>query len=108
MYRTIEISLWIKPPFRDLGWDGKGLFMYLCTNHHTHLSGIYYLALATAQGETGLPEERLRSAMDTLSNAGLVRRDAENEIVWVVDMLRQSGFGKNGPKTFGGRCRTAE
>jgi hypothetical protein len=43
MYRTIETSMWTDAKFRGLPAPARLLFLYLITNPHAHVSGIYYL-----------------------------------------------------------------
>lgn len=94
MYRVIDGAFWTDPRVRKLAGSGKLLFLYLITNTHTHVSGIYYLPRIVIAHETGIPADRLDTLCDTLSGAGLVRFDAENEIVWVVNMFRYQGKGE--------------
>ena len=60
MYRTIDTTcLWDDPKVKPLCADAKLLFVYLVTNRHAHLSGIYYLLPAAIVKETGLSAKRL-------------------------------------------------
>ena len=100
MFRTIDTALWTDAKVRALHPDAKLLFLYLITNTHTHVGGIYYLPDVVVAHETGLPLARIAELWDTLSigypgldGVGLVRRDSENEVVWVVNMLRFQGRG---------------
>ena len=87
MYRRIDTAIWTMPAMRQLEPPAKLLYLYLRTNPHGHLSGIYYLPLTLAMHETGLSEAELGYGIDTLSIGHWARYDAENEVVWVVDML---------------------
>jgi hypothetical protein len=95
MYRTIQTSLWSDPKIKTIPANGKLLFVYLITNPHTHVSGIYYLPSLFISYETSLSSPDLAEAMDILIKADLVALDKENEIVWVKNMLRYQGGGIN-------------
>lgn len=94
MYRTVDTALWTDPEVRELTPNEKLLFLYLITNQHTHLSGIYYLPLSLASHETGLSESAIRKGLDTLSIRYLAKYDPPGEVVWVVKMFRYQGHGE--------------
>jgi hypothetical protein len=94
MYRTIDASFWTDPRVRKLSADGKLLFLYLTTNAHTHVSGIYYLPRVTVKHEIGLSNRVLYTLSHTLSDAGLCKFDEELELVWVVNMFKYQGRGE--------------
>src|SRR5262245_22626761 len=94
MYRVIDTALWTDPRVKALPTDGKLLFLYLITNSHAHVSGIYYLPAVTITHETGLAARRLDTLSDTLSRAGLASFDRSAEIVWVIKMLLYQGKGE--------------
>jgi hypothetical protein len=94
MYRTIDTAFWTDPKVRSLPSDAKLLFLYLVTNTHTHVGGIYYLPDVVIVHETGLAAGVLDTLWDRVSSAGLVRRDPESEVLWVKNMLRYQGYGE--------------
>lgn len=94
MYRTIETSFWTDPKVKTLNTQARLLLLYCITNNHTHASGIYSLPNIIAAHESGLPLRGIDTLWDTLSGAGLVKRDAEIEVVWVVNMFRYQGSGE--------------
>ena len=100
VYRTVDTRFWSDPKVRGLGRQSRYLFLYLMTNGHTHLSGIYYLPFPIIQFETGMDVEQVTAAMDELSTEKLTSFDPENHIIWVVNMLRwQIGWGgRKNPK----------
>lgn len=93
MYRTIDTSLWSDPNVRKLKSAGKLLFLYLITNPHAHVSGIYYLPPSYIIHDTGLPQDTLDRVWHTLSDTGLAKIDAETDVVWVCNMFRYQGHG---------------
>jgi hypothetical protein len=69
--------------------------LYLVTNPHSHLSGIYYLPTALVAQETGLSPESVEIGIMCLFSEGLVIRDEEIDIVWIRKMLKYQGvYGK--------------
>ncbi len=94
MYRTVDTATWTDPKIKLLDPDGKLLFLYLFTNQHSHVSGIYYLTIPTILHETGIKKGVLKRRLDTLSELGLARFDPENEVIWVEKMFFYQGRGE--------------
>jgi hypothetical protein len=94
MYRTIDAAFWTDSKVRRLDVSGRLLFLYLITNPHTHVSGLYYLPQLIAQHETGMTAKQFKYTSDTLSSFGFCRFDRPNELVWVVKMFRFQGKGE--------------
>jgi len=93
VYRTIETAFWTDPRIVALKPDGKLLCLYLVTNPHAHVSGIYYLPDTIVSHETGLSASRVDTLWDTLSSAGFSRRDKKREVIWVLRMFFYQGRG---------------
>lgn len=119
MYRTIETSIWYDPKIKKLSIPDKFLFLYLITNSHAHMSGIYYISLRTISAEALISESQLIKSLDRLakvsdlanqgsknslsipyqypiqgdSSIGLVFYDFDFEVVWVKNMLKHQGRG---------------
>lgn len=100
MYRTIESSTWDDPKVKALAPNGKLLFLYLVTNRHGHVSGIYYLPRVLVELECGIAGKALETAFNTLSSSGLIDRDSARDLVWVRKMFRHQGRGEK-------NCRAA-
>ena len=94
MYRTIQMALWADPKVKRLTVEGKLLFVYLITNQHSHVSGIYYLPRVLASLETGIKERSLDTLYHTLSGLGLLVWDGVSEIVWIKKMLARQAKGE--------------
>jgi hypothetical protein len=93
LYRTIDSELWIDRKVRCLDTETKLLFVYLITNSHTHLSGIYYLPKPFITHETGVALKGLDRGLEALDKADMVKYDNDNELVFVINMLkRQKGL----------------
>lgn len=94
MYRTIDTKFWTDLKIRALPSEQKLLMLYLITNPLTHVSGLYRLPLVLLIHETSVPHDRAVQVLTAIETAGLCRYDYENEVVWVVNMLRYQGRGK--------------
>lgn len=99
MYRTVDAKFWTDPKVAKLSPEARFLFLYLITNAHTHVSGIYYLPLAYIAAETGLPSEGIDTLCHTLSIPSLVKFDKENHLIWVVNMMSYQGVGQKCAKS---------
>ena len=85
--RMINTKFWSDPFIQDLDIDSKYLYLYLLTNEHTNISGIYEITLRTIQFETGLTQKRLQQSLDVLSRAG--------KISHVTNWIHVKNFEKN-------------
>lgn len=94
MYRSIDVKFWTDDKVKALNWEARYLLLYLITNPHTHVSGLYYLPFSTILYESGMTEKALRRGIDTLSKGYLCRIDTHFQYVWVVNMLRYQGRGQ--------------
>lgn len=68
------------------------LFQYFMTCPATHMSGIYYVPMPTILYETGLTKREIQEGINTLSEQYMVLHDPENDVVWVVNMLKHQGW----------------
>ena len=94
MYRTIDASFWTDPDIRALSGTERYLFLYLVTNPHAHVSGMYYLPKVMIEHETGLKGKALERGIDTLSKGYLAWYDPKNEVIFVRSMFRYQGRGE--------------
>jgi hypothetical protein len=94
VYRTIETSTWTDPEIRKLSAHGKLLFVYLVTNDHTHVGGIYYIPPQLMAMETGIPIKAVNTLLDTLAGVGLIAWDTVSDVVWVRKMFDYQGKGE--------------
>lgn len=93
MYRTVYCEFWTDPKVRSLSPHGKLVFLYLITNPHSHLSGIYYLPMTMMQVEIGIGRG-IDGALQELSTAELIYRQSSHHQIWVVNMFRHQGKGQ--------------
>jgi hypothetical protein len=95
MYRTIDSQVHDDPKFKKLTLEGKYLFLYLITNRHSHLSGIYYLPDCLIAHETGIPIKRLDALWRGFDTLSIAFRDRSRDLVWVKNMLKYQSTGQN-------------
>ncbi len=99
MYRTIETSFWTDPKIADLDISGKLFALYLVTNPHSHVGGLYHLPDVIVMEETGFSKRTLDTLWDTLSGAGFCRRDKKLGVVWVVNMFFYQAKGEKNQRS---------
>lgn len=71
---------------KKLGKDALLLAVYLKTNRHTNMLGVYYLPLAYASHDTGIAIEEIQQLLEELSGINFCHYDPLHGIVWVVDL----------------------
>lgn len=99
IYRTICTQLWTDKKIQQLSVQGKLLFVYLITNPHTHLSGIYYLPKELIRKETGLADTLSHTLFHTLSELQRAYYDLETSTVFVVNMFSYQGQGEKNERS---------
>jgi len=97
MYRTICCELWTDDKVQALSAHEKLLFLYLITNPHSHMSGIYYLPTVFMQHEVNLGRG-FDGAWKGLLKSELVQADEQRSQVWVVNMLPYQAKGNKSEK----------
>ena len=97
MYRTICCELWTDDKVQALSAHEKLLFLYLITNPHSHMSGIYYLPTVFMQHEVNLGRG-FDGAWMGLLKSELVDADEKRSQVWVVNMLPYQAKGNKSEK----------
>ncbi len=93
LYRTIDAAFWTDRKVSALEPHARLLFLYLITNPHTHVSGIYYLDLDYAAADVSIKKNTLSALLDTLCKAGFCAYDQAKGIVWVRNMFAYQGSG---------------
>lgn len=70
------------------GERAQVLALYLISNRHANMLGLYPLAFEDLAHETGLKPTAARKALQVLSTANFAHYDEASEFVWVVNMFR--------------------
>jgi hypothetical protein len=79
-------STWTNPWVRKLPTPAKCLFIYLWTNNHKNLAGLYPLDLETMAFETGIPAEQISELLQILYPK--VKYDTQLNMVFVVNHVK--------------------
>jgi hypothetical protein len=84
-YRTVKTAMWAQDEwFMDLPIDAKLLWLYLFTNAHASVAGIYKLPIRTICNETGIEQERVEGLLRLFAQNGKAKHS--DGMVWVVKM----------------------
>ncbi len=94
VYRTIDACFWSDSKVKKLDTSGRLLLLYLITNPHSHVSGIYLLPWLYIHHESGIPLPRLDTLSDTLSRLEIAHFDRRNDVIFVINMLSYQGRGE--------------
>lgn len=107
IYRTICTQLWTDKKVQRLTVQGKLLFVYLITNPHTHLSGIYYLPKELMMKETGLSNTVLDTLFHTLSepSQNQAHYDPDSSTVFITNMFSYQGTGEKNERSAANQLR---
>lgn len=91
-------AIWSDPWFRQLSSNCKILFVYLWTNNHKNLAGLYSIDIDTIAFESGLTKKQATDSLKTLFPKILY--DFDKNVVWVVNHVRHQFLrtGKVSPK----------
>lgn len=89
-YAKISCSIWNSRKFRSLkDDDAKLLYFYLHTCRHVNSVGCFILPPGYATTDLGWSEERFRQALDRLCTASLTGWEEAENLVRIVDYLKQ-------------------
>jgi hypothetical protein len=86
VYRQIHTRIWQDAWFLDLLPEEKLLFIYLFSNEHAALCGLYELPLKTMSFETGLRTDAITLALHRFQEAGKAFHEAP--YVWVPNLRK--------------------
>jgi hypothetical protein len=110
MYRAIDTSIYSDPKIVKLDPNSKLIFLYLITNSHAHLCGLYPITQVIISNETGLNLSQVKKSLEVLSiplrypfdtpsmpliGDFLIKYDYAFNMVYVRNMLKYQGSGKN-------------
>lgn len=94
MNRMVCTKFWTDSKVKQLSLTEKAVFLYLITNPHTHLCGLYYLPLSLAIEEIGAPV-KWPAILKRFADLELAYYDEEQRLVWVCKMFGYQGRGEN-------------
>jgi hypothetical protein len=90
-YGKVAPQFWTGKTGRQLrahGRDAQLLALYLATNRHANMIGLYYLPLPLMAHEVGFTPDETEAALQVLVDVGYCVLDHERELVWVREMAR--------------------
>lgn len=89
-YGIVSPKFWIGDTGKSLRGDplAQVIALYLVTNPHTNMIGLYYLPIPTLIHETGSPLKGACKALARLSEGGFAYYDEATEHVYVPEMAR--------------------
>jgi uncharacterized phage protein (TIGR02220 family) len=88
-FAKISPQIWIDEQGRKikkLGLDAKLISLYLMTNPHANMIGVYYLPVSFIAHEVGLSVEQAEYAIYKLCEVDFCSYDIETEYIWVHEM----------------------
>jgi hypothetical protein len=91
-FTLLENAVWEDQAFRVLGVDARLMFLWAWSNPSAAICGLYHTSekrLLRAL-ELGAEPNRIGRALEELSYKPLVRYDAANEVIWVVNRARHA------------------
>jgi hypothetical protein len=89
---------------RDVSVDARLLAIYLMTNEHFQMVGIYRLHLYFMSNDTTLTEEQSLIALNELIECQFCLYDFDEEVVWVIDMAVSQVADNPNQKQLRGVC----
>ena len=88
-YRSVNPSFWTGNTGKKLRGDPESqlVALYLITNPHTHMSGVYHLPIAYLCTDIGISEKAAWKGLARLSEVSFCEYDKDTETVFVLNML---------------------
>ncbi|WP_336432259.1 hypothetical protein [Providencia rettgeri] len=90
-YGKVSPQFWIGKTgkeIREKGHEALIVSMYLLTNPHANMIGMYYLPIIYIAHETGLGLEGASKGLQRCVESGFCHYDETAEVVWVVEMAK--------------------
>ncbi|WP_052955203.1 hypothetical protein [Enterobacter ludwigii] len=98
-YGKVSPQFWIGKTgkaLRQAGSEAQLVSLYLLTNPHANMIGLYYMPLMFIAHETGLGIEGASKGLRSAIEAGFCHYDEQSEMVWVPEMAaHQIGINLN-------------
>lgn len=89
-YAKVSPQIWIGETGKKLrgNLEAQVVALYLMTNPHANMTGLYYLPQMFLQHETGIPLEGASKGLARCIETGFCGYDEQAEVVWVKEMAR--------------------
>lgn len=91
-FRQLHCKMWSSDTwFSGLTTEMKLLFIYLFSNEHTSVCGLYELPIRVMSFESGLERTQVESILNFFIDADKIAYDFEKGVIWVKNMWRYQG-----------------
>lgn len=100
-YGKVSPQFWIGrtgKSLRSAGAEAQLVSLYLLTNPHANMIGLYYMPLMFIAHETGLGMEGASKGLTSAIKAGFCHYDEQSEMVWVPEMAAHQIGSNLSPK----------
>lgn len=100
-YGKVSPQFWIGKTgkaLRNAGSEAQLVSLYLLTNPHANMIGLYYMPLMFIAHETGLGLEGASKGLASAIEAGFCHYDEQSEMVWVPEMAAHQIGSNLSPK----------
>lgn len=100
-YGKVSPQFWIGrtgKTLRTAGAEAQLVSLYLLTNPHANMIGLYYMPLMFIAHETGLGIEGASKGLASAIEAGFCHYDEQSEMVWVPEMAAHQIGSNLSPK----------
>lgn len=88
--RSISINFWNDPYVEDLikreGFEAAGFYVYLITNKHTSISGLYEITVRAMVFDTSLEEKRVKAFLGVLVSDGKIQY--HGNLLWIKNFVK--------------------
>jgi len=82
-----DTECWDDPFFQSLGPLARYLFMYLWTNSHKNIAGLYVITMETISNDTRLSVKQVKALLEEISPK--VKYDPTKSVCWVIKHVRR-------------------
>ena len=103
-FANIRPSLWRSSKVRQLEGIEKLIAIYMMTNEHFNMIGLYRLPISLIDSDIALGLAQITAAIERLTDVGFCKYDHDHEVVWVVDMAKTQAIG-GAPKPNQKQCK---
>lgn len=88
MYTKIDSEFWRDEKTRELSRDASLAFLYLITNSHRNMAGLYFLPFQYAAFDLRMTVEEVEKSIKELTSAGLINYDYNKSYILIKNFLK--------------------
>ena len=101
-FAKIRPSFWRQKKLRRISCFSRLLAIYLMTNEHFRMVGIYRLPKYLMSSKTGLSSTEIESALVELTSREFCDYASDDEVIWIIDMAVSQVADNPNPKQLKG------